>query len=178
LLLITNWLYILPLDWLRINNRPVHNDPHMLTYPNIPLKLYLTELSSPYPDVNQNLITFFRAHAQPGQTILTNYGDLPLEFYTSCKVIGGLQGHIPKTPPPKWLVLRWYTRWNRQYDLNESEHAIRQLLSKASTYQAVTLPGEDEIFGNQPDPYFHRFIPPIFSVAQLVVYENKLPTRY
>lgn len=175
LLIGTNWLYVVPLGWLGISNRPVHNDPHMLAYPNIPLKLYLTELSSPYPDVNQNLINFFRAQAQPGQTILTTYGDLPLEFYTSARVIGGLQGHLPQTPPPEWLVLRWYTRWNRQYNLNESEQAIRHLLSQPGAYRAVTLPGEDEIFGNQPDPYFHRFMPPIESVAPLVVYEKNPP---
>jgi len=128
--------------------------------------------------VNLNLIDFFRDHAQPGQTILTTYGDLPLEFYTSCKVIGGLQGNSLITPPPEWLVLRWYTRWNRQYDLNDSEHAIRQLLSEPGAYRAVTLSGEDEIFGNQPDPYFHRFIPPIKSVAQLVIYENQLPAKH
>jgi hypothetical protein len=177
LLLGTNWLYVLPLDWLGLINRPVHNDPRMLSYPNLPLKLYLTELSSPYPDVNQNLVRFFQTHAQPGETILTTYSDLPLEFYTSCKVLGGLQEPSPITQPPDWLVLRWYTRWNRQYDLNESERVIRQLLSQPGDYRPVTLPYEDEIFGNQPDPYFHRFMPPIESLSPLVVYEKISPSR-
>ncbi len=177
LLIATNWLYIIPMDWLGINNRPVHNDSNMLTYPNIPLKLYLTELSSPYPDVNQNLIKFFRTHARPGQTILTAYGDLPLEFYTSCKVIGGLQGPTPIDRFPDWLVPRWYIRWNRQYDLNASEKAIRQLLAQPGAYQPVTLPYEDEIFGNQPDPYFHRFIPPIEPVSSLTVYGKNQPKK-
>ena len=93
----------------------------MLTYPNLPLKLFLTELVLAYPDVNQNLIQFFQTHAQPGDTILTTYGDLPLQFYTSFKVLGGLQGNISLARPPDWVVLRWYTRWNRDYHLNESE---------------------------------------------------------
>jgi hypothetical protein len=149
----------------------------MLTYPNIPLKLYLTELSSPYPDVNQNLINFFRTHARPVETILTTYVVLPLEFYTSLKVIGGLQGPTHINRAPDWLVSRWYVRWNRQYDLNDSEKAIRQLLAQPGAYQAVTLPYEDEIFGNQPDPYFHRFIPPTEPVSPLTVYEKILPAK-
>jgi hypothetical protein len=41
LLLFTNWLYLVPMDWLRIINRPMLNDRQMLTYPNLPLKLFL-----------------------------------------------------------------------------------------------------------------------------------------
>ena len=177
LLLGTNWLNILPMDWLRLMNRPFHNDHYMLTYPNIPLKLYLAELSSPYPDVNQSLIQFFQTHARPGDTILTTYGDLPLMFYTSCQVLGGLQGHIPLTRPPQWLVLRWYPRWNRDHDLNESEVLIRQLLANSRDYQRVVLPGEDEIFGNQPDPFFHHFLPPVESLSPITIYEKKSPSR-
>jgi hypothetical protein len=178
LLIGTNWLNVLPMDWLGLLNRPIHNDASMLTYPNLPLKLYLTELTSPYPDVNQNLIRYLKAHAQPGETILTAYSDLPLQFYTSCQVFGGLQGHLHLTRPPDWLVPRWYTRWNRQYDLNASEVLIRQLLSHTTDYQRVALAGEDEIFGNQPDPYFHHFIPPMESLPPLVIYEKKSPSRH
>jgi hypothetical protein len=177
LLVGTNWLYVLPMEWLGIINRPVHNDPYMLTYPNIPLKLYLTELSSPYPDVNQNLIRFFQTHPRHGQTILTTYGDLPLEFYTSYKIIGGLQGPKPINPAPDWLVPRWYVRWDRHHDLNDSEKAIRRLLAQPGAYRPVPLPYEDEIFGNQPDPYFHRFMPPIEPVSQLTVYEKIRPAK-
>ncbi len=172
LLLGTNWLCVLPMDWLGLINHPIHNDPHMLIYPNLPLKLYLTELSSPYPDVNENLIQFFQTHAKPGDTILTTYGDLPLQFYTPFKVLGGLQGPTLLTRPPDWMVLRWDTRWNRHYDLNEPEILIRQLLSHGNDYRPVILPGKDEIFGNQPDPLYHRFIPPMELLAPLVVYEK------
>jgi len=177
LLLGTNWLNILPMDWLRMMNRPFHNDHYMLTYPNLPLKLYLAELGSPYPDVNQRFIQFFQTHAKPGDTILTTYGDLPLQFYTSSRVLGGLQGQIPLTRPPDWLVLRWYPRWNRNHDLNESEVFIRQLLSNSRAYQRVVLAGEDEIFGNQPDPFFHHFISPVESLSPITIYEKKSPSR-
>ena len=156
---------------------PFHNDPYMLTYPNLPLKLFLTELSSPYPDVNQNLIQFFQTHAQPGDTILTTYGDLPLQFYTSFKVLGGLQKPTPLTRPPDWLVLRWYPRWDRDHNLNKSEVLVRQLLANSTDYRRVVLGSEDEIFGNQPDPFFHHFIPPMESLSPLTIYEKKSSSR-
>jgi hypothetical protein len=177
LLLGTNWLYVLPMNWLGIINRPVHNDPYMLIYPNLPLKLFLSEERSPYPDVNQNLIRFFETHARPGETILTTYGDLPLQFYTPYRILGGLGGRIAVTRPPDWLVLRWYPRWNRSYDLNESEVLIRQLLKNSTDYQRVVLADEDEIFGNQPDPYFHHFVPPVESLSRLTIYAKKSPSR-
>jgi len=177
LLMGTNWLNVLPMYWLDLLNRPIHNDAYMLTYPNLPLKLYLAELTSPYSDVNQNLIQYFNGHAQPAETILVAYGDLPLQFYTSCRVLGGLQGQSHLSRPPEWLVPRRYTRWNRRYDLNPSEVLIRQLLSPPTDYQPVVLGGEDEVFGNQPDPYFHHFLPPMESLSPLVIYGKKSSSR-
>ena len=176
LLLFTNWLNLVPMDWLRIINRPMDTNRHMLTYPNLPLKLFLTELFSGYPDVNLNLIQFFQTHARPGDIILTTYGDLPLQFYTSCQVVGGLQGNISIARPPDWVVPRWETRWNRAYHLNESEIFIREKLSLTSDYRSIILPVADEAFGNRPDPYSHHFIPVAKPLAEVVIY-RKLQLR-
>jgi hypothetical protein len=175
LLLFTNWLQVVPLDWLRITNRPMHNDLFMLTYPNLPLKLYVGELLSPYPDVNRNLIQFFKTNAQPGETILITYDDLPLQFYTDCRVLGGLQGGVPLPPgeTPDWVVKRWHTRWNRDLNLIKSEDFIRKNLNLAEDYQAVVLPFEDEIFGNRADPYYHRFVPPVEPLSLLTIYQKR-----
>ena len=154
LLLFTNWLYLVPMDWLRYHTTaPFYNDRHMLTYPNLPLKLFLTELFSPYPDVNRNFIRFFQTHARPGDIILTTYGDLPLQFYTPFQVIGGCRAKFHLSRPPDWVVPRCETRWNRNYHLNDSEKFIRTSFSLAADYQADNVAGEDEAFGNQPDPY-------------------------
>ena len=47
LLFFTNWLYLVPMEWLYMTNRPIHNTPRMLTYPNLPLRFFLAELFSP-----------------------------------------------------------------------------------------------------------------------------------
>jgi hypothetical protein len=170
LLLFTNWLHLLPMALLHIQYRPADNSPHMLSYPNIPLKLYLSELLASYPDVNRNLISFFQANARPGDTIVTTYGDLPLQFYTSCVVLGGLQGRVPGPGElPKFVVKRWHTRWNRSYDLIKSEAFILQL-RLAVDYEPLVLPFADEEFGNRADPYYHRFVPETPPLNQLIIY--------
>jgi len=172
LLLFTNWLYLVPMDWLQIINRPNHTNRQMLTYPNIPLKLFLTELLFPYPDVNGNFIRFFQSQARPGDIILTTYGDLPLQFYTPFQVIGGLQGRVSSPRLPEWVVSRHEIRYNRNYQLQDSEKFIREQLSPATDYQALILPWEDEPFGNRPDPYYHRFVPAARPLAQVVIYKR------
>lgn len=172
LLLFTNWLNLMPLYWLHIANRPTDTNRHMLTFPNLPLKLYLTELFLGYPDVNQNFIEFFQTHGRPGDIILTTYGDLPLQFYTSYQVVGGLQGKISIPRPPDWVVPRWETRWNRAYHLNESEIFVREKISLASDYRLIQLPWADEAFGNRPDPYSHHFIPVAQPLAEVVIYKK------
>jgi 4-amino-4-deoxy-L-arabinose transferase-like glycosyltransferase len=176
LLFFTNWLYLVPMEWLQIVNRPNHTNRQMLTYPNLPLKLFLTELFSSYPDVNQNFIRFFQAQARPGDIILTTYGDLPLQFYTPFQVLGGLQGHISPSRLPDWVVSRYEMRYNRDYQLQDSEKFIREKLSLATDYQAIILPWEDEPFGNRADPYYHRFVPAARPLAQIVIYK-KLASR-
>lgn len=174
LLMFTNWLHFVPLDWLRISYRPLLNDVFMITYPNVPLKLYLTELSKPYPDVNQNLIRFFQAHARPGETILTTYGDLPLQFYTSCQVLGSLQGRVPALGDrPHWVVQRWHTHRTRDLVLSKSEEFIRQHLRLSQDYRVLVLPCEDEIYGNRADPYYHRFVPALLPLARLTIHQRR-----
>jgi 4-amino-4-deoxy-L-arabinose transferase-like glycosyltransferase len=177
LLLFTNWLYIVPMDWLTITNRPTLNDRNMLTSPNLPLKLFLTELIAGYPDVNQNYIKFFQTHAQPGDTILTTYGDLPLQFYTPFRVVGGLQTPISISQSPDWVVPRWVTRWNRNYHLNESELFIKEKLPLGSDYCRIILPFADEEFGNIADPYAHRFIPDPQPLAEIEIYKKLGPRQ-
>jgi hypothetical protein len=172
LLFFTNWLYLVPMDWLQITNRPSHNNRWMLTYPNLPLRLFLTELFSPYPDVNRNFIRFFQTQARPGDVILTTYGDLPLQFYTPFQVIGGLQGKLSPSRPPDWVVSRYEIRYNRDYQLQDAEKYIREKLSLAADYQAIMLPWEDEPFGNQADPYYHRFVPAARPLTQIVIHKK------
>ena len=44
--------------------------------------MYAQELTHPYSGPTEGLVAYLAANAKPGQTVLTNYEDLPLQFYT------------------------------------------------------------------------------------------------
>ncbi len=174
LLVCTNWLCLVPMYWLGIANRPPTNDFHMLTYPNLSLRLYLGELFSTYPDVNASLISFFNTQGRPGDAILTTYGDLPLQFYTPYKVVGGLQWRDPPCGGlPRWVVKRFNTGTDRQGLLNRSEELILRYPRLAREYEAIVLPYPDEPYGNRADPYHHHFLPPSEPFPKLTIYRQK-----
>jgi len=172
LLVLTNFLHLVPMGWLGIVNRPDHNHIFMLTYPNIPLKLLVTELGYGYPDTNRSLIQFFKTQARPGETILATYGDLPLQFYTSYRVLGGLQGSISPRESPDWVAKRRITRLNRQGLFLEAEEFIRHHLRLKEDYRQEVLPYPDERFGNIPEPGYHRFLAPGEPFPHLTIHRQ------
>jgi 4-amino-4-deoxy-L-arabinose transferase-like glycosyltransferase len=165
----TNWLYMFPVNINKIINRAAQKDPYMLISGNIPLRLYLTELFRPFPDVNQGLISFFLTHANPRDIILTNYCDLPLQFYTKNKVLGGLQGPVISPElSPKWVVRLKHFSYT-----SFSDRFININLPLNSDYQAIKLAYFDDRFGNRPDPYYHHFISPQEPYDHLIIYRKK-----
>jgi hypothetical protein len=159
LLAATNWLAVYPMERLKIVNRPWQNDFRMLTSNNFPLKLFVTELVCGYPDVNTAIVDFFAARAKPGQTIVAEYGDLPLQFaLTGVRVLGGLQGEIPPDTRPDWVLRRRVVRVNRDRFLFGTR-AFTDSLDYERDYERVALPFPDETFGNRTDdPNHHYFI--------------------
>lgn len=172
LLALTNWLHIYPLERTKLVNRPWQNDFRMLTSINFPLKLYLTELFSGYPDVNANVIAFFKENARPGDTLLAEYGDLPLQFYTGLRVLGGLQGPPAPDEKPDWVLVRRAVRVNRDRLLFPAR-AFVHTLDLDKDYERIELPWPDEDFGYRADPYYHSFIPMEAPRLPLTVYRKK-----
>jgi len=172
LIALTNWLHLYPLERTKLINRPWQNDFRMLTSPNFPLKLYLTELFSGYPDVNANIIAFFKEHARPGDTILAEYSDLPLQFYTGLRVLGGLQGPPAPEEKPEWVLIRRSVRVNRDRLLFPAR-AFVHTLDLERDYERLELPWPDEDFGNRADPYYHAFIPVEPPQLPLTIYRKK-----
>lgn len=159
LLACTNWLAVYPMERLKIVNRPWQNDFRMLTSLNFPIKLFVTELVCGYPDVNTAIVEFFRANAKPGQTVLAEYGDLPLQFSVDgLRVLGGLQGPVPPDVQPDWVLRRRVVRVNRDRFLFGARE-FTDALDFARDYERVPLPFPDETFGNRTDdPNHHYFI--------------------
>jgi len=173
LMAFTNWLNILPMEKLTIVNRPWENDSRQLTWPNVPLRLFMTELACGYPDVNAALIDFFNKNARPGEVILAEYGDMVLQYYTPFRIIGGLQGPIDPSIKPDWVSVRREVRVNRDRVLFDSKAATMLRLDLDNDYEPVVLDAADEAFGNREDPQYHYFIPLAEPVPKLVIYRKK-----
>ena len=174
LLALTNWLAVYPMERLKIVNRPWQNDFRMLTSNNFPIKLFVTELVCGYPDVNTAIIGFFAANAKPGQTIVAEYGDLPLQFaLTGVRVLGGLQGPVPPDTQPDWVLRRRVVRVNRDRFLFGARE-FTDSLDLARDYERVPLPFPDETFGNRTDdPNHHYFIPVEAPQKELEIWRRK-----
>lgn len=173
LLSLTNWLHVIPMDYLNWGRKSDQVDFHMIDRPNIPLLLHLTELFSKYPDVNKAMIHFFRNHAEPGQTIFTTYGDLPLQFYTDNRVIGSLQGPVPPLKsPPEWVVTLPLIGFGRTGEPLYSDQYLRKHINLKKDYHPIVINGFNEPFGNRADPYHHRFVTPLEPFKRVIVYRR------
>ena len=173
LLAFTNFLTVLPMGWLGWVNRPWHTAYNMLNYPDIPLRLYLTELNSNIRDVNQCAIDFFRANAGKDDVIFANYGDLPLIFYTDFKVMGGLQGRIPDDGhPPDWVLKRPFLTLSRDRMFMKSDEYMYKKLDLENDYEAIALSCPAEMWGARADPYSHEFLPVEEPYRHLTVYRR------
>jgi hypothetical protein len=174
LLAFTNWLAVYPMERIKIVNRPWQNDFRMLTSLNFPIKLFATELVCGYPDVNTAIIEFFKTHARPGQTVLAEYGELPLMFYVDgLHVLGGLQGPVPEGTVPDWILRRRVVRVNRDRFLFGARE-FTDAVDFARDYERVPLAFPDETFGNRTDdPNHHYFIAVEAPQKELEIWRRK-----
>jgi hypothetical protein len=128
------------------------------------LAQFLGELSRDGTDINEELAAYLNHHASPGDVVLCNYEELPLQFYTPFVIRGGMGQiglgrnpaddifGIPRVEKPEWIVRR--AAWNIF-----GTDVIDAILKKYP-YQPVALHVADTPFGNREDPYYHFFATP------------------
>jgi hypothetical protein len=111
--------------------------------------MYAQELTHAYEGPNEGLVAYFSEYAQPGQTLLVNYEDLPLMFYTKLRVLGGLGAHgLDGNLQPDWVVDR------RHGPYRERLAAI----VAAGSYERIELPYPDIRWENRPEPGVHNYL--------------------
>jgi hypothetical protein len=125
--------------------------------------MYAQELTHAYQGPNEGLVAYFHENAQPGQTVLVNYEDLPLMFYTRLHVIGGLGAHgLTDTVLPDWVV----DRRNGPY---RDELAA---IVAAGSYERVQLPYPDIRWENRPEPGTHNYVT-VRDADPVVIYRRQ-----
>jgi hypothetical protein len=111
--------------------------------------MYAQELTHEYQGPNEGLVAYLAAHARPGQSLLVNYEDLPLMFYTPLRVWGGLGAHgLESGPQPDWVVDRKYGPYRDQ---------LASIVARGA-YERIELPYPDIRWENRPEPGSHNFL--------------------
>jgi 4-amino-4-deoxy-L-arabinose transferase-like glycosyltransferase len=124
--------------------------------------MYYQELTHAYAGPNEGLVGFLATNAQPGQTVAVNYEDLPLMFYTSQKILGGLGLHgLDKDSQPDWIVDRQYGPYR---DL------LAALVGRGS-YERIEIPYADIRWENRPEPGEHHYLT-VADEDPVVVYKR------
>mgnify|MGYP001151954241 CR=1 FL=1 len=125
--------------------------------------MYAQELTHAYAGPTEGLVAYLSMHATPGQTILANYEDLPLQFYTDLTVYGGMSGRgLAEGVQPDWIIDRQYGHYRDQ---------IAALVT-SGPYERITIPYPDVRWENREEPGKHQYLTD--SMADPVVLYRRL----
>jgi hypothetical protein len=171
----TNWMNIYPMQILGIANWSGTVSRQSLPFPNVPLLLYLNELSTEYRGPDEGLVAFFKARNNPSETIMLTYGALPLMFYTDFNVIDGMGNNCaPNEFKPDWLVIRKDTRfWGEPVLETLWTHSFIDLNIDLGDYEPIAIPYAGHKHGNRSDPRYHRFYNDVHPGNLLTIFKKK-----
>ncbi len=142
LLVLTNWLGIIPLLPFRVEHKP-----------GFPLIHYAQEIASDYEDKLENVVDFFLVHGNPSESIFVMDVEAPLIFYTEMQIVDGrFPENTGKLTQTDWILtdspssVIYYPPWV----LNISP-------SDLPGHEAIRLKVRNTAHGaSRPDPNEHR----------------------
>lgn len=109
---------------------------------------YAYELTHDYDGPDEGIVLFLQANAAPDDTVLTNYGELPIAFYTGLCTAGGLSAYrVGEIQRPEWVI-------NRRDGPYAS--VLAQIISQGP-YEGTEIPYADILWGNRPVPEYHKY---------------------
>jgi hypothetical protein len=166
LLICTNAVHLLPLGYIpktaKVTYSTVSNFPSVGPV-GFPLACYLYELAYPIKDSEAILADYLKEHASQNDVVLAQYGDLPLQFYTGLRVVGGMQGQpLPKNPD--WIIQRGFVL---NQDTPGKDGSVRDfILSRIPIQEYMRVrTAPDLMLANNPEPQWHLYRPPPATVT-------------
>ncbi len=122
---------------------------------------YLYELTHDYDSPDEGIALYLREHAEPGDMVVMNYGELPVAFYTGLDIAGGLSGYrLEQLSNPRWVINRREGPYR-----DEMERIIA-----GGGYQPVEIPYPDILWGNRPVPEYHKYAT-VHGVPNVVIHQ-------
>jgi hypothetical protein len=176
LLICTNSIHLLPLGYLpktaKVTYSTVSNFPSVGPV-GFPLACYLYELAYPIKDSEAILADYLKEHASQNDVVLAQYGDLPLQFYTGLRVVGGMQGQ-PLPTNPDWIVQRGFVL---NQDTPGKDGSVLKFIRNQIPIQDYmrVLTAPDLMLANNPEPQWHLYRPPPATVTPpaMVIWRRK-----
>jgi 4-amino-4-deoxy-L-arabinose transferase-like glycosyltransferase len=148
LLLTTNVLHQLPFGYAEARGAK-EADPRVF-----PIVAYLDEITHHLHDPECVVAAYLSAHAQPGDTVVATYGDLPVMFYTGLRTAGGLQGQ-PLPENPEWILVRTFAISGDPMKDGRVMNYARHHVDLTRYAEVLSVP--DPMLSNAPDPAYHRY---------------------
>ena len=123
---------------------------------------YAYELTHDYDGPDEGIVLYLREHAAPGDVVLTNYGELPVAFYTGLHIAGGLGTfRLEEVTSPEWII-------NRPDGPYSDE--LARIISEGH-YTAITISYPEILWGNRPVPEYHKFAT-VHDVPDVVIHRR------
>lgn len=152
------WASLAPRQYLADTDTLIAAAGHM----RFDLANYLYELTHDYDGPDEGIALFLREHAAAGDVVLTNYGELPIVFYTGLDIAGGLSGYrLERVGEPEWII----NRRDGPYR-DEVAHIIAH-----GHYEAIEIPYPDLLWGNRPVPEYHKFAT-VHDVPNVIIHRR------
>jgi len=115
---------------------------------------YLYEITHDYDGPIEGIVKYLNEYGSKDDVVAITNGDMPLKFYTSMKVIGGLSGEdLSPAKQAKWVILRRHT-------LCEKDVRVRLYLEQNvpwENYEGIVIDYPDIPWENREDPAEHQF---------------------
>jgi 4-amino-4-deoxy-L-arabinose transferase-like glycosyltransferase len=119
-----------------------------------PLSPFLKEVTHPFTGPVEGIVSYLNAHGSPSDTVAITYEDMPLKFYTSMRIVGGLTGEdLSPALSARWVIFRKHT-------ICEKDFAVRRYLIDHINnvrFRKIVVDAPDTPFENTEEPAEHLF---------------------
>lgn len=135
-----------------------------------PLSDFVREQFHPVLSPVQTAIDYLEEHAEGNDLIAVNYGDLPMKFSLSHRIVGGLTGETLEQTPD-WIVLR-HSICGAPPAFDQQ---IRSLIAQGD-FECITLPAPDMPLEHREEPC-SRLFRTDWSFPPVEIYRRRLATQ-
>jgi len=129
---------------------------------------YIIELTSDYKGPVRGMANYINSKAKPDDIVAITYSDLPLKFYTNCRIVGGLTGEdMSICKNARFVVIKKNMKWQGVEDVKN--YFLKNI--DLSKYAPIEIDYPDIVCENSESPKYHNFVT-VKDAPKVVIYER------